>query len=58
MQSKSLISAYNRFLSDMKWATSWQNLFMPYANHKGTDQSEHSRSLIHTVWSAPLLFAA
>ena len=30
------------------WATSWENLFMPYGNNKGAS----------TVWSAPLLFAS
>ena len=29
-----------------KWATSWENLFMPYANIKGADQPAHPRSLI------------
>ena len=29
-----------------KWTTSWENLFMPYANNKGTDQPAHPRSLI------------
>ena len=28
------------------WATSWENVFMPYANNKGTDQPAHSRNLI------------
>ena len=28
------------------WATSWENLFMPYAKNKGADQSAHPRSLI------------
>ena len=28
------------------WATSWENLLMPYANNKGTDQPAHLRSLI------------
>ena len=28
------------------WATSWENLFMPYANNKGADQPAHLRSLI------------
>ena len=28
------------------WATSWENLFVPYANNKGTDQPVHPRSLI------------
>ena len=30
----------------MNWATSWENLFMPYANIKGADQPAHPRSLI------------
>ena len=30
------------------WATSWENLFMPYANNKGADQPAHPRSLINT----------
>ena len=30
------------------WATSWENLFMPYANNKGTDQPAHPHSLIST----------
>ena len=32
----------------MKWATSWENLFMPYANNKGADQPAHPRSLINS----------
>ena len=28
------------------WATSWENLFMSYANNKGADQPAHVRSLI------------
>ena len=31
-----------------KWATSWENLFMPYANNKGIYQPAHPRSLIST----------
>ena len=30
------------------WVSSWENLFMPYANNKGTDQPGHPRSLIST----------
>ena len=30
------------------WATSWENLFLPYANKKGADQPAHRRSLIST----------
>ena len=29
-----------------KWAMSWENLFMPYANNKGADQPVHLHSLI------------
>ena len=32
--------------SKCTWATSWENLFMPYANNKGADQPVHPRSLI------------
>ena len=28
------------------WGTSWENLFLPYANNKGADQPAHPRSLI------------
>ena len=36
-------------LTDMlKWATSWENLFLPYANNKGADQPTYPRSLIST----------
>ena len=30
----------------LNWATSWENLFMLYANNKGADQPVHRRSLI------------
>ena len=30
------------------WATSWETLFMPYANNKGADQPVYPRSLIST----------
>ena len=41
---------YGRILSDLFciWATSWENLFMPYANNKGADQPAHLHSLIST----------
>ena len=32
----------------MKWATSQENLFMPYANNKGADQPVIPRCLIST----------
>ena len=28
------------------WTTSWENLFLPFANNKGADQPAHPRSLI------------
>ena len=34
------------FFKLYKGATSWGNLFMPYANNKGADQPAHPRSLI------------
>ena len=33
-------------IPDNKWATSWENLFMPYANNKDEDHPAHPRSLI------------
>ena len=36
----------SKFGSFIKWATSWESLFLPYANNKGADQPAHSRSLI------------
>ena len=32
--------------TEKKWATSWENLFLPYVNNKGADQPAHPRSLI------------
>ena len=41
------LSTWNlRFEVDGIWATSWENLFMTYANNKGIDQPVHPRSLI------------
>ena len=37
------------FLAISIWATSWENLIMPYANNKGADQSAHRRNLISTL---------
>ena len=34
----------------MKWAMSWENLFMLYANNKGADQPAHPHSLISTFF--------
>ena len=31
---------------NVKWAPSWENQFLPYANNKGADQPGHLRSLI------------
>ena len=36
----------NKKQMNIQWATSWENLFMPYANNKGADQPAHPRSLI------------
>ena len=30
----------------MDWATSWENLLLPYVNNNGADQPAHPRSLI------------
>ena len=32
----------------IKWAMSWENLSIPYANNEGADQPAHPRSLIST----------
>ena len=34
---------------DIQWATSWENLFLPYANNKGADQPVHPRSQYNIV---------
>ena len=48
----SLRSNWKPFLKQVypliTWATSWENLFMPYANNKGADQPAHPRNLIST----------
>ena len=36
------------------WATSWEKLFLPYANKKGADQPAHPRSLISAFVVRPL----
>ena len=33
-------------MSGIIWATSWENLFLPYVNNKGTDQAAQPHSLI------------
>ena len=35
-----------KWSAEEKCATSWENLFMPYANNKGADQPGHPHSLI------------
>ena len=30
------------------WASSWENLLMPYATNKGADEPAHQRSLMST----------
>ena len=37
---------------NIKWATSWGNLFMLYANNKDAEQPAHLRSLISTFVAA------
>ena len=37
---------WHTVLLKIKWATSWENLFIPYANNKDADQPAHPRSLI------------
>ena len=37
---------YHNLMSWLNWALSWENMFMPYANNKGSDQPAHPRSLI------------
>ena len=44
---KILRSAHFR-IHQLIWASSWENLFMPYRNNKGADQPAHLRSLIST----------
>ena len=38
--------SFNGSESTLIWATSWENLFMQYANNQGADQPAHPRSLI------------
>ena len=40
------LSGFANFVCHCRWATSWENLFLPYANNKGADQPAHPRSLI------------
>ena len=41
-----VVKHFHRTCSFTIWATSWENLFMPYANNIGADQPAHSRNLI------------
>ena len=41
-----LLATLGYSIKQWKWATSWENLFMPYVNNKGADQPAHPRSLI------------
>ena len=38
------ILPFLQFVSTHIWASSWENLFLPYANNKGTDQPMHLHS--------------
>ena len=42
------VDKYNEDAKDSirNWATTWQNLFLPYTNNKGADQPVHPHSLI------------
>ena len=42
----SVTDCYSLNSINNKWAMSWENLFIPYANNKGTDQSAHLLILI------------
>ena len=46
--------AHEIVTENMMWATTWENLFMPYANNKGANQPAYPHSLINvfvvTVW--------
>ena len=33
-----IVGIFLQFVSIHIWALSWENLFLPYANNKGTDQ--------------------
>ena len=44
----SLCDKYHILMSWLIWATSWENLLMPYANNKDADQPAHPRRLIST----------
>ena len=39
---------YHNLMSWLIWASSWENLFLLYANNKGADQPAQLRSLIST----------
>ena len=45
-QYKRMETIWTMYPFENKWATSWENMFMPYANNKGADQPAHPRSLI------------
>ena len=49
--SKGWLMDFTEKSSSSIWATSWEKLFIPYANNKDILG-------IRTVWSASLLFAA
>ena len=39
-----IVGIFLQFVSIHIWASSWENLFLPYANNKGTDQPTHLHS--------------
>ena len=50
IQKQNIYSLFGTHIENahIKWATSWENLFVPYANNKGADQPAHLRSLTST----------
>ena len=48
VRAKKVLQFFTEFFKSSRyiWATSWENLFMPFANNKGADQPAHPRSLI------------
>ena len=43
-----LLYSGSNSISSIKWATSWENLSVQYANNKSADQPAHPHSLIST----------
>ena len=39
-----IVGIFLQFVSIHIWASSWENMFLPYANNKRTDQPTHLHS--------------